>query len=290
MNNLVKRVQDTYLKSPISFQIIGITTLFLVIVFPIYGIYNEIKPSDTEYSEDRGSDHEDCNVQGIELRGELFTYVPRDDEGVKEYGLEDSSESEDVMYYLKNAENEDDIKGVLIEVDSYGGSPAAAEEISNTIKSMNKPVVVFIREAGLSASYYAISPADYIFALKNSSIGSIGVTQSYLDNISKNQKEGNSFVQLSVGKFKDSGNPDKSLNQEERALFMRDLNIIHENFIQAISENRNIQIDKIRDIADGSSVLGEKAKELGLIDDIGGYVESQKYIENLIDEEVSVCW
>lgn len=105
-----------------------------------------------------------------------------------------------------------------------------------------------------------------------------------------NQKEGRSFVQLSTGKFKDSGSPDKLLTQEEKNLFMRDLNIIHKNFIQTVSENRNIQIEKVQVIADGSTVLGERAKELGLIDSVGGYSDAQNYLKEKLGEDVSVCW
>jgi protease IV len=97
-------------------------------------------------------------------------------------------------------------------------------------------------------------------------------------------------IQLSSGKFKDMLDPNRTLSQEEKNLIKRDLEIVHENFIQAVSENRNITIEKVRLFADGSSVLGEQAKALGLIDEIGGYSEAIKYIESLIGEEASVCW
>jgi prophage maintenance system killer protein len=77
---------------------------------------------------------------------------------------------------------------------------------------------------------------------------------------------------------------------EEKDLFMRDVQIMHENFIKDVAENRNLAIEKVREIADGSTVLGEKAKELGLIDEIGGYNEVVSYLEKQIGEEISVCW
>ena len=195
-----------------------------------------------------------------------------------------------MTYLIGEAEYTDEIKGILIEVDSYGGSPAAAEEVAHALKASQKPVVVFIRGAGLSAAYFAITPADKIFALKSSDVGSIGTTQSYVDNVSKNQSEGYSFVQLSVGKFKDAGNPDKPLTPEEKNLFMRDLYILQENFIQTVSENRTIAMEKVRAIADGSSVLGQQAKELRLIDEIGDYSDALMYLEDEMGEEASVCW
>jgi len=81
-----------------------------------------------------------------------------------------------------------------------------------------------------------------------------------------------------VGKYKDSGSPDKALTSEEKDLFLRDVNIIYQNFIKAVSDNRKLPIEKVKSFADGSTVLGEKAKELGLIDEIGGINEVEKYL------------
>ena len=251
----------------------------------LYEYVNSDDSGLSEYTYD-----ESCNVIGIELRGDIYTYVPLDYEGDVLSGYEDTTTSENVMYALSSGDASDNIQAILIEVDSYGGSPAAAEEIMNAIKHTQKPVVAFVREGGLSAAYYAITPADRIFALKNSDIGSIGVTMSYVNNVFKNQQEGLSYVQLATGKFKDAGSPDRPLTQEDRNLFMRDLQIIHENFIQAIVENRSLPLEQVRALADGSSVLGEQAKELGLIDEIGGYAEATGYLSELLGEEVEVCW
>ncbi len=263
-----------------------ILVLFLISLLAnfTYGLITS-NPEPEQYVE-----FENCNVAFLQLHGELVTYTPTDAEGQILEGYEDTTASEDVLYLLGEAEYADEIKGILIEVDSYGGSPAAAEEIANALKASQKPVAAFIRGAGLSAAYMAITPADQIFALKSSDVGSIGVTQSYLDNVSKNQSEGHSFVQLSAGKFKDAGLPDKPLTQEERELFMRDITILHENFIQTVSQNRNIAIEEIRKIADGSSVLGEQAQRLGLIDEIGDYDTALTYLEDVMGEEASVCW
>lgn len=266
---------------------IFILNTFVILIILILGIllFNQSNSYDSEYVYD-----DSCNVAGVELRGDIYTYLPVDSEGYKLPGDEDTVTSEDIIYYIEEADYDDNIKAILIEVDSYGGSPVAAEEISEVIRGTQKPVVAFIREAGVSAAYYAITPADYIFASRNSEVGGIGVTQSYLDNTALNQKEGYSFVQLSTGKFKDSGSPDKPLTQEEKNLFMRDLDIVHENFVQTVSKNRGIPIEEVRVIADGSTVLGEKAKELGLIDDIGGHADAMAYLETVLGEDVSVCW
>lgn len=246
-------------------------------------------PSLSDSGAETSSENEDCNVLGINLHGTLLTYVPPDSKS----GLMDDTDvvsSESILSYIDQAEKDENIKAILVEVDSHGGLPVAGEEIANALKASTKPTVALIRQTGSSAAYWAISSADYIFASKNSDVGGIGVTSSYLDNISKNQQDGYNFVQLSAGKYKDMGNPDKSLTEEERGLLIRDINIVYQNFINAVSANRGIPVEDVRKIADGATVLGETAKSIGLIDEIGGIFEVEKYLFEKIGEEVNVCW
>ena len=230
-----------------------------------------------------------CSVAGINLHGELFTYIPNHSESDPSFNA-DSVASENITWAIRLANKDPKIKAILVEVDSGGGSPVAGEEISTAIENSDKPVIAHIREYGTSAAYWAISSADKIFASKNSDVGSIGVTSSHLNNVAKNQKEGYFYEQLSAGKYKDSWSPDKPLTSEERALFLRDINIVHANFIETVSRNRNLPLEEVKRLADGSTVLGERAKTLGLIDEIGGENEVNNYLEEIIGEKPEVCW
>lgn len=277
-----------------AFHILGIIIGFVVLSIASNFIYNkfiEPKTLSVENSTDAESEDvtADCNVLGINVHGQLVTYIPIDS-GESLIKDTDLVSSDTVLYYIKQAKEDEKIKAILVEIDSPGGTPVAGEEIANALKSSAKPTVAFIRQSGMSAAYWVATGAERIFASKNSDVGSIGVTTSYLDNVNKNQKEGLRFIQLSTGKYKDTGNPDKPLSQEEIDLFMRDLNIIHQNFIEAVSTNRNLPLGDVRKIADGSSVLGERAKVLGLIDEIGSLPEVEKYLSEKIGEEADVCW
>lgn len=258
------------------------------IEFPFFNENTEVV-DDEEESYDTAEEevYKDCSIAGVSLSGLLLTYIP--DNYENEYS-ENISSSESINWYIKEANKEESIKAIVIEVDSYGGSPVAGEEIKKAIKSSSKPVYAFIRDAGLSASYLAITSADKIWASKYSEVGSIGITMSYLENTEKNKKDGYKYEQLSAGKFKDSGSPDMPLTKEEKDLFMRDVNIMYEYFIKDVSENRKIPLEEVREIADGSSMLGEKAKELKLIDEIGGEEEVSKYLKAEFGDEVEICW
>ncbi|MFH1661887.1 MAG: signal peptide peptidase SppA [Candidatus Falkowbacteria bacterium] len=202
----------------------------------------------------------------------------------------DEISSEYIVSAIKEAEKNNKIKAIILEIDSAGGGPVAAEEVADALKYAEKPTVALIREYGNSAAYYVATGADIIFASVNSDVGSIGVTMSYSDNARKNQKEGLTYNQLSSGKFKDIGDPDKPLTVEEKQLIMRDIKIYHDNFIKAVAENRNLDIEKVRRLADGSSMPGQIAMENGLIDRIGSFREVREYVEEKIGEEMDVCW
>ena len=241
----------------------------------------QFMPADESYEgEYYNEEYGDCNVLGIDLHGYL-------DISVYEEG---DVSSDDIVWFIEDAEQDESIKAIILDIDSMGGDPVAAEEIANALIRTAKPTVALIRSYGNSAAYYAATGADVIFASKNSDIGSIGVTMSYLDNVWKNQKEGLTYNQLSAGKFKDMFDPDRPLTYEEKELIMRDVVILHENFIQAVAENRGLAIEKVRALADGSSMLGQMALENGLIDRIGDLYAAREYLEVELGEPAVVCW
>ena len=245
---------------------------------------------DTAVEDSASEDEMDCNVLGIELHGDVVTYITPESRDQEGNVVVDETSSEDIISLINQAENDENVKAIILEVDSYGGSAVAAEEINQALLKASKPIVAFVRSAAASAAYWTASGADIIFASSLSDIGSIGVTMSYLDNTKKNIKDGLTYNSLSIGKFKDYGNPDKPLTEDEKKLIMRDLNITHNIFIKSVSENRNLAIDKVRALADGSSMPGQMALENGLIDRIGGIYEVKSYLKDKLGEEIDICW
>ncbi|MDP3882542.1 MAG: S49 family peptidase [Candidatus Staskawiczbacteria bacterium] len=231
-----------------------------------------------------------CNVVGIELHGDLTTYGSSVDAEEEDDSLYAQTASEDIVFAIEDAENNYDVKAIVLEVDSNGGYPVAAEEVANALKRAQKPTVALIRESGNSAAYFAATGADVIFASKNTDLGSIAVNGSYLDYSRQNQQEGITYVSLSSGKFKETGDPDKPLTWEERELLMRNINILHNNFVDAVAENRGMDRAAVAQLADGSVMIGEMALENGLIDYIGGMAEVREYLSELIGWDAEVCW
>ncbi|MBI4359528.1 MAG: S49 family peptidase [Candidatus Jacksonbacteria bacterium] len=230
-----------------------------------------------------------CNTARIALHGPLSTY--------EDYLIDPSSGAEfaatsadSILWSIRESERDDSIKAIIFEIDSLGGYPVAAEEVADALKRAQKPTVALVRNAATSGAYWAATGADRIFASSNSDVGGIGVTMSYLENAERNTREGVTYQQISSGKFKDYGDPNKPLTEEERILLLRDTRIVHENFIRAVVKNRRIPADVIRSLADGSSMLGAMAKEKGLIDAIGGIEEAARYLSKTIGEPAEICW
>jgi len=229
---------------------------------------------------------ESCSIAGVLLRGELMTYYDTDSQSV-----DDVSSADDILFALATAEANPDVKAVLLEIDSYGGSPIASQELANYISTqMTKPVVSHVRTAAASAAYWVAAATDHIVASTFSDIGSIGVTMSYIDESILNDNQGYTFNEINTGRFKDSGNAQKPLTAEERALFERDINIMYDEMVTSIAALRNLDKARIIALADGSTMLGAMAVEQGLIDELGDFYTATNWlaIEHGIDPVV--CW
>jgi signal peptide peptidase SppA len=280
------------------FKLTAVVIIFFAIVcggFFAYIYFFDNEPSDEISSADNTQEEvaaaeDNCNVIGLNLHGMLLTYLPPDTLNDNGDLAADISASENILSGIMEAEKDENIKAIFLEVDSQGGLPVAGQEIMTALKAAQKPTVALIRQMGASGAYLAATGADTIFASPYSDVGGIGVTQSYLENYEKNRKEGLNFVSLASGKFKDIGNPDKPLTKEEKDLWMRDVLKVHELFVKTVAENRNLPVEKVSQLADGSTVLGEAALENGLIDKLGEFGATRNYIKDLIGEEPDICW
>ena len=220
------------------------------------------------YSSDYHYTPRSCNVWVVNLRGELYSYLIDDDLDFNWNSIFDEVSSEHIRQWIEYFSNNDQIDMIVLDIDSYGWSPYWAEEIMNALIRSDKETVALIREAWLSAAYYSAIWADKIIASKMSDVWSIWVTMSYLTYTKYNEDNWIKFEELATWKFKNSWDPDKELTDEERELFMRDLNIIHDYFVSDVAERRWLDIEKVKKLADWSSMLWEQALKEWLIDEI----------------------
>lgn len=195
-------------------------------------------------------------VQGIMLTGSVPTG----------FGI---ATSEEITKSLKDADEDEDIKAIVMRINSPGGSPASAEEIVSTMKKIDKPIVISMGDVAASAAYYISAPADKILANPDTMTGSIGVIWEFQNRSKFYGKEGTSFYIAKSGELKDMGGDWKGLSDEEKQYADQVILEAYERFVKEVADDRNLSLSQVKDIADGRIYTGAKAKELGLVDDLG---------------------
>src|SRR3989344_8887468 len=175
---------------------------------------------------------------------------------------------------IQRAKKDSAIKGIIFEINSPGGTVVASEEIANAIKEAGNPTTAWIREIGTSGAYWIASATNIIVASPMSFTGSIGVIGSYLEFSDLMEKYGLKYEGLVTGKYKDTGSMYKDLSIEEREILMKKLNAVHDYFVENVARNRRMNKTKVAELATGMFYLGKEAKELGLVDYLGGKKEA----------------
>ena len=196
-----------------------------------------------------------------------------------DYLFESVSASTDIVELIEKADKNPKIKAIILEINSPGGSPVASEEIANAVLKTNKTTVAWIRDIGTSGAYWAASASDHIVASRASITGSIGVIASYLEFPGLLEEYNITYRRLVAGKYKDLGSPYKEMSLEEQAIFQQMLDELRDYFVSEVAKNRQMSKKDIDKIANGLFYLGSEAKQLGLIDEVGGKAEAIRYIE-----------
>jgi len=213
------------------------------------------------------------NVALIPIEGEIV--------GTNNGGIlsQDVISSADAVELIEKAGKNDNIKAIILEINSPGGSAVASAEIADAVKKTNKTSVAWIREVGASGAYWIASSTNHIVANRASVTGSIGVIASYLEFPGFLERYNVTYEQLISGKYKDIGSPFKKMTPEERVIFQQTLDEIRDYFVSEVAKNRNLNRKDVDKAANGLFYLGSQAKELGLIDELGGKDEAIRYIE-----------
>ena len=164
---------------------------------------------------------------------------------------------------LNDANKNPNVKAIVLDINSRGGSEVASEEISGDIKKISKRVIAHIGDNGLDESYLIASSADTIVASPSSSIGGIGL--SYIESTKYSNENltgvyNEKYLKLKKSKKADTGNlanGQKMIDQD------------YTQFIKKIAENKNMNPNDLSKLAYGKKYNGNEAKNLGLIDKIG---------------------
>ena len=175
-----------------------------------------------------------------------------------------------VRNQLERAREDYAVKAVVLQIESPGGSVAACQEILNEIERLEKPIVVSLGTLAASGGYFISAKADKIVALPGTLTGSIGVISQVPNLKGLFEKLGIEMEVFTAGKYKDMYAGVRELTPEERELLQEMTDQLYDQFVQVVVDGRGLSEAKVRDLATGQLYTGEQAKELGLVDELGG--------------------
>ncbi|WP_215223459.1 signal peptide peptidase SppA [Echinicola shivajiensis] len=187
--------------------------------------------------------------------------------------VENALSSEIIAGEIKQARMNDNIKAIVLRVNSPGGSILASDVIWREMNEARKvkPVIASMSELAASGGYYISAPADTIVAQPNTITGSIGIFGMWFNAKGLlNNKLGITTDVAKTGEFSDFMNPTRALSEVEKNIIQNQIEDGYDTFIQRVADGRNMSKEAVLEVASGRVWSGMQAKEKGLVDVLGG--------------------
>lgn len=182
--------------------------------------------------------------------------------------IESSKETIDRLIDFRDDET---IKAIVLRIDSPGGGVGPSQEIYEEVRKAAeiKPLVVSMGSVAASGGYYIAVPAQRIVANPGTITGSIGVIMEFANFQELLDKIGLKSQVVKSGEHKDIGSPTRPMTEEDRRILQSLIDDVHQQFIAAVAEGRNLSSEKARALADGRIFSGRQAQQYGLVDELG---------------------
>jgi len=280
-------------------SIILITLCFLSIIIGLIGTSGKPKESKQEKVVSKfltdGFSKSEQKIALISIQGVIA-------EEKSSSPFEDFGTANSALKSLEKAIDDNSVKGVILRINSPGGTVAMSQEIYEIILKLRekKPVVVSMADVAASGGYYISSAADRIYADPGTLTGSIGVIMNAMDVQGLfTDKLGIKSNVIKSGKFKDTGSMYRTMTQEERALLQNLVNSAYNQFVTAIingrvkrsdnykTEKTPLTIQNIKKYADGRILTGEQAQKLGFVDKLASLYTVKSDIRKMAKQKFS---
>lgn len=174
---------------------------------------------------------------------------------------------------LKKYRDNSNVKAVVVQINSPGGVVGPSQEINAELNyvrdELKKPVVAACGGMAASGAYYVAVAADKIVANPGSLMGSIGVIMEFVNLEDLYSWAKIKRYSISSGPFKGAGSEYRGLKDEERKLFQDMINEVHQQFENAVSKGRNLDLAKVKPYADGRIFTGQTGVDIGFVDQVG---------------------
>ena len=181
--------------------------------------------------------------------------------------------SDSLVEYIRDARADDSIKAIVLRVDSPGGSSTASDVIWRELsisRENHRPVIVSMSDLAASGGYYIALGGDAIVAQPGTLTGSIGVYTGKFVISGSLDKLGANIEATSNGKHAEIYSPDRRFTPEERKKIEESMQVVYDQFIERTAAARHMSPEKVDEIAQGRVWTGAQAKQIGLVDELGG--------------------
>jgi protease-4 len=168
------------------------------------------------------------------------------------------------------------VKAIVLRIDSPGGSVGPSQEIYREVmKTKNaKAVVASLGGVAASGGYYVASAADAIVANPGTLTGSIGVIMQFSNVEGLMKLIGLKTYTFKSGRHKDLGSPFREPSSDDEKILMAVIENVHDQFVRAVAQGRDMEVPRVRELADGRILSGQQAMELGLVDRMGNFQDA----------------
>jgi protease IV len=198
---------------------------------------------------------------------------------------EASISSDKIVPLIEKLGKDENVKAIVLRVDSPGGSALASDLIWRALEATNKPAVASMGDTAASGGYYISMGADAIFAEPGTLTGSIGVLggKVALDGLMKKFGVTTSVIQR--GKNSGVMSPTTAFSDSERESMQQMLNNVYTQFTQKAATGRHMEYAALEALARGRVYTGRQAKEIGLVDQLGTLADAVAHTRKLVGDE-----
>lgn len=216
-----------------------------------------------------------------------------DNEYIAKVNIEGKIETNEEMdALLKKIAEDNHVTGLILNINSPGGSVTGSEILYQNIRnvSKNKPVVALLNDFAASGGYMTAIAADYIIARHTTITGSIGVLMQYIGINPLAEKMGISLKSIKSSNLKAETSPFEELTEEKEESIRRIIKNSYDYFVDIVADRRKMEKDQVLKIANGSIYTGSEALSIGLVDQIGGQDEAMNWFhsQNISTQKVKV--
>jgi protease IV len=290
-NVIVNFVKDVFKKLASIFRSImiylAVATIILTVLGAISGGFTS--ESDNYVNEkvwiDEGGENK---VMLIKLSGLILS-----DDGQSLLTANSGVIKPDQVYEILNQIKKDEnVKAVIVDINSNGGSPVASDRIYEIVENFKQetqiPVIALLGEMAASGGYYIASNSDWIVANPATITGSIGILLETYNLEGLYEKLGVSKNTFKQGEYKDIFNEAREMTEEEKAMADMLTKDSYDTFLSRVAAGRGLSEEETRAVANGKVYSGKMAKEVGLVDSLGNLDEAFYQAKNLAQIERAV--